>query len=301
MISVGNFGAMGMFVAMVTVFVVGYIYRLCIDKNLVIKMPEGVPPGISNAFSALIPFAISYFICWFVRTMMGFDLAQLFVDIFQPIFSASDNIILFTFRVFIALLFWSVGVHGDNILGGIIDPVKLVWISNNAEAAKNGVALTELPHIWTTGLERSIMYVAALWGLAFWMYFSRHKATRLLAVASTPSTIFGIIEPVVFGLPVILNPILMIPWVLSGTISAFIGYGLMSMGFINRFFVELPWATPAPIIAVVGTGGDWKALLVVLQAFLVGIVVYYPFFRALEKQTDLEEAEKGKLEEEVAE
>lgn len=287
-IGVGSFGASGMFTAMISTFFAGYVYKTCIRKNLVIKMPKGIPQGIGNAFSALIPFLFVFLAAWALRTLANVDLSALFVNIFKPIFSAADNIVIFTLRVFIAMAFWSVGIHGDNILGGIIDPLKLMWVAENAEAAQNGVPLNQLPYIWTTGLERCVMYTAALWGLVFWLYVSKRRNNRILAIASTPASIFCIIEPIVFGLPVVMNPMVIVPWILSGTIAAFVGYGIMMTGLVNRFFIELPWATPAPIIAVVGTGGDWKALLLVIQAVIVGIVVYMPFMKALEKQQEEE-------------
>mgnify|MGYP000928633338 CR=1 FL=1 len=287
-IQVGNFGAAGIFAAMVTVFASGWIYRFCTRKNLVIKMPEGVPQGVGNAFTSLIPFAIVFVIAWAVRTLMGIDLSSVFTMIFSPIFKAADNIGLFTLRCFISQTFWGVGIHGDNILAPVLGPLNLLWIGENNKAAMAGVALTQLPHIWTEATERCVLFTSSEWGLLFWMYFSKKKSTKAMAVACTPSAIFCIIEPLVFGLPIVMNPILIIPWILSATIAGFVGYGIFALGLCNRFFVLMPWATPPPILAFLGTGGDWRAILVVIVSFLIGVIVYYPFVKAWERQEDNE-------------
>lgn len=289
-ISINNFNGGGLFVAMISSIGSGYIFKLCIDKNLVIKMPEGVPPGIGAAFSALVPFAISFIVFWGVRSIMGIDVSSLIVGIVSPLFTAADNIFVYTIRVFISLTFWAIGIHGDAILSPVLSPAYLTWSSANAAAATSGVALNELPYIWTQTFERTTVYTASMWGLMFWQILSRRKNHRTLAIASLPSAACCIIEPIVFGTPVVLSGMLMIPWILSGTISSFLGYLWMTLGITNRFFVELPWATPSPILAVVSSGGDWKNLMLIVIAFVTGIVVYWPFFKALERQEEANEA-----------
>lgn len=295
-IPVSNFGSMGMFIAMISTFLSGWIYKTCIKKNFIIKMPEGVPQGIGNAFSALIPFTIVFIITWIIRTVMNIDLAVVLTNLLKPVLSGADNIGIFTLRVFIAMAFWSVGIHGDNMVGAVTGPLLLMYVGENSKAAMSGIPLTMLPHIWTEGLERCVMYTSAMWGLMFWMFFSKRKSTRTLAIGSAPSAIFCIIEPIVYGLPVVMNPILIIPWILSATISAFLGYGFVALHLCNRFFIALPWATPSPIQAFLGTGGDWRAIILCVIAFVVGIVVYYPFFKVMEKQNAIEdEKEKAKV------
>lgn len=289
-IAIGNFGGGGLFVAMIASIGSGYIFKLCIDKDLVIKMPEGVPPGIGAAFSALIPFAISFTLFWGIRSIMGIDISSIIGAVIAPLFTAADNIFVYTIRVFISLTFWAIGIHGDAILSPVLTPAYLTWVTGNAAAVQAGVPLNQLPYIWTQTFERTTVYTASMWGLMFWQLLSRRKNHRTLAIASIPSAACCIIEPIVFGTPVVLNGMLMIPWVLSGTISSFLGYFWMSLGISNRFFVDLPWATPSPILAVVSSGGDWKNLMLIVIALATGIIVYMPFFKALEKQEESKES-----------
>lgn len=290
-LAVGSFGASGMFVAMATTFTGGFILRFCIDKKLVIKLPEGVPPGIANSFSAVIPFAIAFVTFWLIRSILNFDLANLFIAVLGPVFSAADTVFGFTFRVLVSQTFWSVGIHGDSIIGGVTGPMLLNFIDANRVAAAAGTPLTELPYIWTEGLERMVLFTSSLWGLSFWMLISKNKTYRTLALVALPSTIFGIIEPIVFGLPTVLNPFLIIPWILSSVLAAIFGYLFMALGLCARIWIQIPWATPAPLIAFLGTGGDWRALIIVLVSFIIGVVVYYPFFKAMEKDAAAKEAE----------
>jgi len=282
MISVSSFAPQGLFTAMaVSIFSV-WIYRICIEKNLVIKMPKGVPQGIGNAFSALIPFTIVFIIVWLIRTVLNFDLVSFMATVLQPVFNAADNIVVFTTKIFTELLLWSTGMHGTIMLDSIFGPLKTVWIGENAQAISEGVKATELPHIWTNVTERMVIWVASAWGLMFWMWTSKLKSARAIAIAATPAAIFTIIEPLVFGLPIVFNPFLIIPFILSGTVAAFVTYGIFELGIINRVFVELPWATP-PFIAGPLATGDWKSLLLVIINFLIGVVIYYPFWKAYER------------------
>lgn len=291
-IAIGSFSASGLFAAIVVSIFSVWVYRICKEKNLIIKMPEGVPQGVGNAFSALIPFAIVSVIVWGVRTVIGFDVVAFLLTLMKPIFVAADNIVAFTIRVFLGNLLWSVGLHGDNMLAPIIQPLYTAWLADNAKALANGVPPTNLPHIWTQGLERMVLWTSGAWGLLFWMWLSKVKYVRTLAAACTPALIFTIIEPLVFGLPVVLNPYFIIPFILSSTISAFVTYGAMALHLSSRLFVDLPWATPPPIIAFLGTGGDWRAVLLVVINFLIGVVIYYPFFKAFEKN-ELEKEREG--------
>lgn len=285
-ISIANFGGGGLFVALIASLVSSYIFKFCIDKHLIIKMPAGVPQGIGDAFSALIPFLFSFLLLWGVRTIANIDVSTFIGNLIAPLFSAADNIFVYTIRVFISLTFWSIGIHGDSILMPVLTPAYLIWLTGNATAATAGTALNKLPYIWTQSFERTTVYTASMWGLMFWQLISRRRNHRVLALASLPSAACCIIEPIVFGTPVVMNGLLMIPWILSGTISSFLGYFFMTLGLTNRFFIDLPWATPSPILAVVSSGGDWRNLALIAIAFITGILVYMPFFKALEKQEE---------------
>lgn len=282
-ISIAPFAASGLFAAIISSIFAVWVYRMCIQKNLVIKMPAGVPQGVGNAFSALIPFVIVAIVTWGLRSIVGFDIISLLSTIMKPLFAATDNIVVFTIRIFLGNILWSVGLHGDNMLNPIITPLLVNWIAENGKAVSEGVDLYHLPHIWTMAVERMSIWTSAAWGLLFWMWRSKVKYVKAMAAACTPAAIFTITEPLIFGLPIVMNPFLLIPFVLSATVSAIVTYGSMAIHLVARPFIELPWATPPPVFAYLATGGDWKAVVVVVVNFLIGVVIYYPFFKTFEK------------------
>lgn len=282
-IAIKNLGAQGIVAAMISSLVTMSILRVFKEKNIVIKMPDGVPPEIAATFSGLIPSFLVLVLMWLVKSVFNFDLVTAVQNLLAPIFSAVDSIGAFTLRFFLGQAVWTVGLHADAILSGITGPLTNVWIVENADAAIAGVAATKLPYIWVQSTERMCGWVASIWGLMYWLFRSKSKKLRTIATAGLPSAIFTIIEPILFGLPVVFNPYLMVPFILSATVAAFFTYGVMALGLVSRFYISLPWITPPPILALLGTGGDWKMVGVVVINFVIGILIYAPFFKAYEK------------------
>lgn len=292
-IAISNLGAAGIFVAFLSSFVTVNILRFCKEKNITIKMPEGVPPAIAQSFASLIPGFISLLIMWFIKSVFNFDTVSAIQGLLAPLFKAVDNIGVFTLRFLLGNALWSVGLHGDMIIMPITSPIMSPWIIENANAFLAGTPANQLPHIWTGSLERIVGWTSSIWGLMFWMLRSKAKNVKAIAVAGLPSAIFTIIEPILFGLPIVLNPYLLIPFILSSTFAAFFTYGVSALGLVSRFYVDLPWITPPPILAFLGTGGDWKMVIVVIINVLIGIAVYAPFFKAFEKN-ELKKLEAAK-------
>lgn len=282
-IAISNLGAAGIFAALLSSFVTVSIIRFCKEKNITINMPEGVPPAIAQTFASLIPGLISLVLMWLIKSVLNFDIVSAIQTLLTPLFKAVDNIVTFTLRFFLGNAIWSVGLHADMIINSITSPFLSQWIIENADAFAAGVAANQLPHIWTGSLERVVGWTSSVWGLMFWMLRSKAKNVKAIAVAGLPSAIFTIIEPILFGLPIVFNPYLLIPFILSSTLAAFFSYGVTALGLVSRFYVNLPWITPPPILAFLGTGGDWKMVIVVVINFLIGVLVYAPFFKAFEK------------------
>lgn len=282
-IAINNLGSQGIFTAMISSIITISIYRFCVKNNITIKMPEGVPPAIANMFTALIPAAISMLLAWLVRQISNVDLVVLVQNLLTPIFAAVDNILTFTFRYFLGQLIWSTGIHADAIISGITSAFMTTNITENAAAFAAGTPANQLPHVWVSSLERLVGWTTSVWGLVYWMLRSKAKNLRTLAITTLPSTFFTIIEPILFGLPIVFNPFLLIPFVLSATVGAFVSYGALSLHLVNRYFVDLPWITPPPFSAFLGTGGDWRALILLVVNVIIGILIYAPFFKAFEK------------------
>lgn len=286
-ISVSSFGAAGLFPTMITSILALKIFKFFISKNIVIRMPDGVPPAVGAAFSSLLPFATIGIFYWFLRSMLHLDLIGFMSTVLNPVFSGADNIFVFTFYSFFNKLLWAFGIHADSLFQGILDPLKLTWVAENGAAKVAGDAL---PHIWTTALERTSLWTGPVLGLLVVLVVSKVKHLKAFAFAAIPAAFFSIIEPVVFGLPIVMNPILLIPFLLSGTVGAFLTYGAAQIGLLARPFLELPWATPPIFIGFIASG-DWKYIVVAILNIALGAIIYYPFVKAFEHE------EKRRLEE----
>lgn len=288
-INTNAFSASGLFVCILLSIFSVKIYQWIVSKNLVIKLPDSVPPSIGRAFVALVPYTIIIALAWFVRIILNFDMVTWFLNVLTPFITAADNLFMYTFERLLHGALWSVGLHGDNMLTPIFSPFRVMWTAENAAALAAG---NPLPHVWTNnGIDRISGWTATVWPLVFYMLISKVKHLKVLGFASLPSAIFTIVEPVIFGLPLALNPFLLIPFIVTGVVNGIFTYLMFSFNIVGRFYAELPWATPPFILGPLGTG-DIKTLIVVAGSFLIGLVIYYPFWRLFEQDCLRKEAER---------
>ena len=292
-IDVTAFSASGLFVCIMTSLLSVKVYSIFIKKGFTIKMPDSVPPNIGNSFAALVPFAVCLGVAWGIRTLIGFDMVGWLMQVLSPLISGADNIFVAVFAQFIALVLWAVGLHGDNMWISMFTPFGAMWLEENATALASGTSIYNLPHVLAafgqTGLPRMVVWPAAAWPVVFLMLRSKVKYHRTLGVTCLAPAIFTIVEPVIFGLPLALNPFLMIPFILSGTVATGVAYALMSLPIFGKFFAAPPWATPPFLLGPLGTG-DIKSAILPIIAFFIGLVIYLPFWRNYEKHCLEEEA-----------
>lgn len=291
-IRIGSFGAAGMFAAIIVALSSVKIYKFIVDKKMTIRMPEGVPPNIGNAFTALIPYTAIFALAWVIRTLLNFDLPVWLTTILQPVFHTADNIVMFTLRMTLGNLFWFFGLHGDMMLAPVVNPFIVAWMAENSAAMAAGLPL---PFIWVEPLMRMSGWTATVWPLMILMFMSKVRHHRTLALTALPAGIFTIIEPIMFGLPLALNPILMVPFLLSTVVSSIVTYGAVLIGFVDRFFALLPWATP-PFILGPAASGDIMWVVVVALNVVIGFVIFYPFFKVFER-AELKRIEEKRIEE----
>lgn len=285
------FSSSGLFVAILTSLFSVRVLWLFAKYNIVIKMPSSVPPAIGNSFSALLPFIASSLTAWFIRDILNFDIVAWLNTVLQPLVNKTENVWIAMLIVFITLLLWSCGLHGDGMFMTLFSPFGLQWLDMNSKLVAKGISPEHLPHVLAglgqTGLIRMTVWTAAVWPLILLMLISKNKFLKTLGITSLVPGIFTIVEPVIYGLPLALNPYLMIPFLVSGTVSTGIGYWLMSMPWMGKFFASIPWATPPFLLGPLGTG-DWKTIVIVIISFLIGLLCYLPFWpiyvKSLEKQ-----------------
>jgi PTS system, lactose/cellobiose family IIC component len=290
--AINYWGGAGIITAILAGAISTNVIALCYEHNIRISLPDSVPPAIADSFSAIIPYFFTTIICWGLRTIMGVNVPQLVGEMLLPIFSAADNIFVFTLAHFLMSVLWICGLHGNNIVNAVTTPFTSAWLIENSAAFEAG---RPIPYIWTQNLARLFMWVSSCWPILFYMFRSAKKLPHLkpLATICFPPAIFGIIEPMMFGLPIVLNPFLALPLVLSHTVTSALTYFLTSINFLGRIHINLPWATPAPILGYLSTGGSIGGFLVVIINFAVGMVIIYPFWKAYEK------SELKRLEEEA--
>lgn len=293
-LDVTSWGGAGLIVAIVAALCSVYIMHFCYERNIRIRMPEMVPPAIGESFSSLIPLAIVAFLSWLIKIVMGLDLATLVANFILPIFNTADNVFMYALSHLLIALLWCVGLHGNNIVGAFTNTFTTIWTNENIMAFAAGEAI---PHVWAGQIHRLDTWVSSVWPILIYLHTSKKlNYMKPFAIACTPAAIFGIIEPVMYGLPMVLNPYFMISMILAHTITSIITYAAMASNIVARMGVNVTWCMPAPIIGLIGTGGDFKGVLLVLVNLAVGMVITYPFFKAYENSEYKKMVAAGKIE-----
>lgn len=287
---VARFGTTGIFTAIIMAIVTVLIYRMCVKHNWVIKMPEAVPEGVSHGFTALVPGFVVAFVVAFVVIFINGLLVAMGTDIFKVIaipFGFVSNLtnswIGLMIIYLLTQLLWIVGIHGANIVFAFVSPIAL---ANMAENAAGG-------HFAVAG-EFSNMFViaggsGATLGLCLYIAFaSKSEQLKAIGRASVVPALFNINEPLIFGLPIIYNPALAIPFILAPMVTATIYYVANSLNFIKPIIAQVPWPTPVGIGAFLGTA-DLRAVLVALVCAFAAFLVYLPFIRVYDQKLVKEE------------
>ena len=296
-------GGAGMFSAILTMIFAVEIYRFFIKRDITIKMPDGVPPAVGRSFGALLPGGFIIIFLWIVRVMLNFDINAFIMSIFNPIADLMGNNMFGALlpMIFIHLL-WAAGVHGMNIIGSIVRPMWLMMLDANMAGMADGTPLTQLPYV---APEQFYQWFVTMGGagvtlvLVFLLFTCRAKYLRDMAKLTFVPGLFNINEPLIFGMPLMMNPVFTIPFVLNPIILTIVSYSAVRLGLVNGFVANVPWTLPAPIGAYMATGNDWRAIILVLVNLFIAGLIYYPFVKMYDKQM-LEEEKKAATETEGA-
>lgn len=279
-----NLGSKGMFTAIIVALVSVRVQKLFTDKNLVIKMPANVPPVVYESFLSLIPLCCLVLGFWLIRFVAGVDIDHVVQTVFKPLVFALNTLPGILVYAFLVTLLWSVGINGDNAVDAIVAPIFLQYLAENVAAMAAG---QPLPYITAFGFFTTFVNVGgtgATIALALVLWNSKEPGYRKVSRLSLPTQIFQINEPIFFGLPIVLNPIFMAPYIFNALILTAGSYLLMHWHLINKPFVNVPWTTPPIIGHYLVSGGDWRAAVWGAVSILIAMAVYYPFARAAERQ-----------------
>lgn len=291
----GYMGSKGLLTAFLVAFFVCNVYRFCVKRNITIHMPEEVPPNISQTFADVIPFAISILLLTLFdiafRNAAGMCFAQAVIEFFQPLFTAADGYLGLAVIYGAMSLFWFVGIQGPSIVEPAVSAIYYVNIANNLELFQAG---KHAANILTPGCQQ---FVATLGGTGatlvvtlMFAFMAKSKELKAVGKASSIPVLFGVNEPILFGAPLILNPIFFIPFILAPILNVWIFKLFVDVLKMNSFMYILPWTTPAPLGIVLGCGFTILSILFAVLVLVVDFVVYYPFFKVYDREKCAEEA-----------
>lgn len=288
-------GAKGLFVGMIVAVLATESVRFITNKGWIIKMPQGVPPTVAKSFASLIPAALTMLMFTVIRlffTLTSFETIHNFVyTILQvPLTSLlGDSLGGVLASNFFIGLFWSVGIAGGDIVQSVMSPIWISLSANNLAAFEMGTAL---PHIVTQQFNSIYLWVGgagSTLSLCFILVFmSKSQQCKKIGKLAFLPGLFNINEPIIFGLPIVLNPVMIIPFILTPLVLAVVTYFAMSTGIVPRpNGVFVPWTTP-PIIGGFLVSGIRGALLQIVE-LLIAFSIYLPFVKAIDRKYYLEE------------
>lgn len=301
----GLLGTRGLFTAFLAAFITVNIYKVCIKNNVTIRLPEEVPPNIAQVFKDVIPFALSvlsiYGLDLIVRNIFGTNVAESVGKILAPLFSATDGYIGLAIVFGAYAFFWFVGIHGPSVVEPLIVAISYANIEANVQLVQAGMHADKILNPVTQTFVVTMGGTGATLVVPFmFMWLCKSKRNRIVGRASVVPTFFGVNEPILFGAPIVLNPIFFIPFVTAPIINVWIMKFFVDVLQMNSFSIILPWTTPAPIGIVMGTALAPLSFVLAITLIIIDTLIYYPFVKVYDHQI-LEEERKGNSSSELKE
>lgn len=294
---VDSLGGTGIFTAILVAIYCVEMMRFLKAHNIGIRLPDQVPPMIKNSFDLLIPVLVFvltlYPLSLFIQHHFDMLIPQAIMAIFKPLVSAADSLPAILLAVLIGHLLWFAGIHGAAIVSGML---QMFWLTNlgmNQQALAQGAPL---PHIFMEAFWTFFIVVGgsgATMGLVFCYLRSRSAHLRSIGRLSVVPSLFNINEPVIFGTPIVMNPVFFIPFLLAPMVNAVLAWAAMKLDLIGRVISVVPWTAPAPIGGAWALGWDFRAAILVIVLACVSAIIYFPFFKVYEKQLLAQEAEEA--------
>nr|WP_086939186.1 PTS sugar transporter subunit IIC [Thaumasiovibrio occultus] len=294
-LSMGHLGGTGIFTAVLSAFFSVELYRILKKYNITIRMPEQVPPAIQRSFEVLIPvlfvFMTLFPLSLWVQAEFNMLIPDLVMEAFKPLVTASNTLPAIIGALLLCQLLWFAGIHGAAIVVGLLSPIFITNITANTDAIAAGEPMTK---IFTQPFWDFYIFIGgsgATLALVILMAFSKAVHLRTIGRMSMVPGAFQINEPVIFGTPVVLNPILFLPFVFAPVINATIAFFAVKTGIVGMSFITTPWTTPALLGASWGSGWTITPVALVLLLLVLDVLIYLPFFKMFEKQVMEQEKE----------
>ncbi|HEL2460431.1 TPA: PTS lactose transporter subunit IIBC [Streptococcus suis] len=296
----GYMGTKGLLTAFLAAFITVNIYKVCVKNNVTIRMPDEVPPNVSQAFKDVISYALSIFVLYGIdlvtRQFLGTNVAEAILRLFEPLFTAADGYVGITIIFGAYALFWFVGIHGPSIVEPAIAAITYANIETNFQLLQAG---QHADKILTSGTQ---MFIVTMGGTGatlvvpfMFMWMTKSKRNKAIGRASVVPTFFGVNEPILFGAPLVLNPVFFVPFILAPIANVWIFKFFVDTLKMDSFSVNLSWITPGPLGIVMGTNFAPLAFALAALLVVVDVLIYYPFLKVYDEQI-LAEEQSGKVE-----
>lgn len=285
-ISTQYLSGQGIFTALITAIYSTRVYAALKQHKITIRLPKEVPTGVARSFEILIPvlviMATLHPLNLFIESQSGMIIPEAIMHLLQPLVSASDSLPAILLSVLLCQIFWFSGIHGSLIVTGIMSPFWMTNLAANQAALAAGAGL---PHIYLQGFWDHYLLIGGVGStlpLAFLLLRSRVAHLRSIGKLGVVPSFFNINEPILFGAPIIMNPIMFIPFICVPIINAILAYTATKLGWLAQVVSLTPWTTPAPIGASWAANWAFSPVVMCLICMVVSALIYLPFLRAYE-------------------
>lgn len=284
-------GTTGIFTAIIMSIIAVKIYALCVKRKWVIKMPETVPTGVSNSFTALIPtvlIALTVIVINGLLVALGTDIFKVIAVPFGFVTNLTNTWAGLLVIYFLMHALWIVGIHGATIVTSFLTPIVLSNMVQNQNGANLPFAGEFNNSFVTIGGSG-----ATLGMVIFITFFAKSAQLSALGKAAVIPSIFNINEPILFGMPVVYNPYTAIPFFLAPMSSMSVAYFAIKFGMVNPPIAQVAWPTPLGLSGFIGSGGDWRAFVLAIVCALVAFLIWFPFIKFYDGKLYHDEQEKA--------
>lgn len=286
-ISTEYLGSKGLFSAIIISWLSVDLTNLLIKKNIKIKMPDSVPPAVTAPFEALIPMAVNLIVFYIVNQLIiavsGEAFPALIINILSPLFTAIDSLPGVILLVTGVNVLWWFGINGASIVNGATQAFTLAFLAENAAALANGEPMTRVTaypfycvfgNIGGAGATLAFIVIAVI--------FAKSAQMKAISKVAIIPQLFNINEPVTYGLPTVMNPFLLLPYIGVPIINITIAYLATWLGLVGKVYINAPWSMPGPLLAFFATL-DWRAVILWLILFVMDLALWFPFMKAYDK------------------
>ncbi len=286
--------AKGLFVAIIAALVSVEISRFLAAKKIMIKLPESVPPAISKSFEILVPVAVISFLFQTVNMLiqngMKIMVPDLIMKILQPLLNMSDGLVSIIIILLLIHILWFCGIHGANVVNAVLTPIILTNLALNQTALAAG---EQIPKILAGEFMNCFVYLGgsgATLGLCIAMIMTKNAHMKYIGKLSIVPGFFNINEPIMFGAPIVMNPIFIIPFIFTPIFNATVTYLFMKFNIIGKVVALVPWTTPSILGSFISTNLNFVAPLLVIGLIVLDYFIYKPFLNMYLKELEKEES-----------